>query len=47
MKTLVTILVILMTFNVNSQSGYKLYSKVWLFDYNNKEALVQFLNAID
>jgi len=41
MKTLVAILVFLVTFNVNSQSGYKLYSKVWLFDYNNKEALVQ------
>lgn len=41
MKTLVAILVFLVTFNVNSQSGCKLYSKVWLFDYNNKEALVQ------
>ena len=41
MKTLATILVILMTFNVNSQSGYKLYSKVWLFDFNSKTAVVQ------
>lgn len=45
MKTLATILVILMTFNVNSQSGYKLYSKVWLFDYNNKTAVVQPING--
>jgi uncharacterized protein YkwD len=45
MKTLVTILVFLMTFNVNSQSGYKLHSKVWLFDYNNKEAVIQPING--
>lgn len=41
MKTSVTILVFLMTFNVYSQSGYKLYSKVWLFDLNSKTAVVQ------
>jgi uncharacterized protein YkwD len=46
MKTLVTILVFLMTFNVYSQSGYKLYSKVWLFDYNNKEAVTQPINGL-
>ena len=29
MKTLILILTILVTLNVNAQSGYKLYSKVW------------------
>lgn len=29
MKTLILILTILVTLNVNSQSGYKMYSKVW------------------
>ena len=41
MKTLILILTILVTLNVNPQSNYKLYSNVWLFDKNNKNASVQ------
>ena len=41
MKTLILILTILVTLNVNSQNGYKLYSKVWLFDLKSKTAVVQ------
>ena len=46
MKTLFLILTILLTFNVNSQSGYKLYSKVWLFDFNSKTSVVQPINGL-
>ena len=35
MKTLILILTILVTLNVNAQSDYKLYSKVWRFEYKS------------
>jgi hypothetical protein len=35
MKTLILILTILVTLNVNAQGDYKLYSKVWRFEYKS------------
>ena len=40
MKNL-ALIIILIAFHANSQSSYKLYSKVWLFDLNSKTAVVQ------
>jgi hypothetical protein len=41
MKTLILILTILVTLNVNAQGGYKMYSKVWDYDQMKSKNFTQ------